>query len=65
MGFIEHLEELRKRIIRSCLAIAAGMAVAFFFVGRIRDFVLAPTFRMLPAGSELIFIRPGEGSPST
>jgi sec-independent protein translocase protein TatC len=60
MGFLEHLEELRKRIIRSCIAIAAGMAIAFFFVGPIRDFVLAPTFRMLPAGSELVFIRPGE-----
>src|SRR5262245_11596089 len=61
MGFIEHLEELRKRIIRSCVAIAAGMAVAFFFVGRIRDFVLDPTYRMLPPGSNLMFIRPGEG----
>jgi sec-independent protein translocase protein TatC len=60
MGFIEHLEELRKRIIRSCIAIAAGMAIAFFFVGPIRDFVLAPTFRMLPPGSDVIFIRPGE-----
>jgi sec-independent protein translocase protein TatC len=61
MGFIEHLEELRKRIIRSCLAIAAGMRVSFLFVDRIRDFVLAPTFRMLPPGSALMFIRPGEG----
>jgi sec-independent protein translocase protein TatC len=60
MGFIEHLEELRTRIIHSCIAIAAGMAVAFYFVGPIRDFVLAPTFHMLPQGSELIFIRPGE-----
>jgi sec-independent protein translocase protein TatC len=60
MGFVEHLDELRKRIIRSGIAIAGGMAIAFFFVGPIRDFVLAPTFRMLPPGSELIFIRPGE-----
>ena len=60
MGFIEHLEELRKRIIRSGIAIAAGMAIAFFFVGPIRDFVLAPTFRMLPPGSDVIYIRPGE-----
>jgi Sec-independent protein secretion pathway component TatC len=29
MGFLEHLDELRKRLIRSCIAIAAGMAVAF------------------------------------
>jgi sec-independent protein translocase protein TatC len=60
MGFIEHLEELRKRIIRSCIAIAAGMAIAFFFVGPIGDFVLAPTYRMLPPDSQLVFIRPGE-----
>src|SRR5438477_505428 len=60
MGFLEHLEELRKRIIRSCVAIAVGMVVAFLFVDRITDFVLAPTFRALPPGSELVFIRPGE-----
>jgi sec-independent protein translocase protein TatC len=60
MGFLEHLDELRKRIIRSCLAIAAGMLVAFFFVDRIADFVLEPTYKKLPAGSELVFIRPGE-----
>ena len=60
MGFVEHLEELRKRLIRSCIAIAAGMAIAFGFVGQIREFVLGPTYRMLPPGSELVFIRPGE-----
>jgi sec-independent protein translocase protein TatC len=60
MGFLEHLDELRKRIIRSCVAIAVGMLVAFFFVDRIADFVLEPTYRMLPPGSELVFIRPGE-----
>ena len=61
MGFLEHLDELRTRIIRSCIAIAAGMAVAFFFVDRIADFVLAPTVRALPDGATLVFLRPGEG----
>src|SRR2546430_13612554 len=61
MGFLEHLDELRTRIIRSCIAIAAGMAVAFFFVDRIADFVLAPTIRALPDGATLVFLRPGEG----
>jgi sec-independent protein translocase protein TatC len=61
MGFLEHLDELRKRIIRSCLAIGAGMVVAFFFVNRIADFVLAPTLRVLPPGASLIYTRPGEG----
>ena len=51
MGFLEHLDELRTRLIRSCLAIGVGMLVAFFFVDRIADFVLAPTLRMLPAGA--------------
>lgn len=60
MGFLEHLDELRKRIIWSCMAIGVGMLIAFFFVDRIADFVLQPTYRMLPAGSELVFIRPGE-----
>lgn len=61
MGFLEHLDELRKRIIRSCLAIGAGMLVAFFFVDRIGDFILVPTLRTLPAGDALIITRPGEG----
>jgi sec-independent protein translocase protein TatC len=61
MGFLEHLDELRKRIIRSCVAIAVGMLVAFFFVDRIGAFVLGPTLRLLPPGEKLIFTRPGEG----
>ena len=61
MGFLEHLDELRTRLIRSCLALGVGMLVAFFFVDRIADFVLAPTLRMLPPGGGLIYTKPGEG----
>ena len=61
MGFLDHLDELRTRIIRSCVAIAIGMAFAFVFVNRIADFVLAPTIRALPEGATLVFLRPGEG----
>jgi sec-independent protein translocase protein TatC len=60
MGFLDHLDELRKRIIRACLAIAAGMAIAFFWLDRLTDFILAPTIRTLPPGSQLVFIKPGE-----
>src|SRR3989442_5564324 len=60
MGFLEHLDELRKRIIRSCIAIAAGMLVAFFFVDRLRDFILAPTLKTLPPGEALIYTKPRE-----
>ena len=61
MGFLEHLDELRMRLIRSCVALAAGMIVAFACVGRLADFVLAPTLRALPPGSSLIYTKPGEG----
>ena len=60
MGFLEHLDELRSRIIRSCIAIAGGMVAAFFFRDTIADFVLEPTIRILPAGSQLIYTRGGE-----
>jgi sec-independent protein translocase protein TatC len=61
MGFLDHLEELRMRIIRSLIAIAVGMLVAFFFYDRLSDFVLGPTIRALPPGTPLIYMRPGEG----
>jgi sec-independent protein translocase protein TatC len=60
MGFLEHLDELRKRLIRACIALAVGMLVAFAFVDRLADFVLQPTLRMLPPGSTLIITKPGE-----
>ncbi len=61
MGFLEHLDELRTRIIRSCIAIGAGMLVAFFFVDQIGEFILAPTLATLPPGDALVFTKPGEG----
>jgi sec-independent protein translocase protein TatC len=60
MGFLEHLEELRKRIIRSCIGVGVGMLVAFVFIDRIYNFVLTPARRMLPPGSKLIYTVPGE-----
>jgi sec-independent protein translocase protein TatC len=61
MGFLEHLDELRTRLIRSCCVIAAGMIVACLFVDRITDFVLEAALRTLPVGSSLIMTKPGEG----
>ena len=61
MGFLDHLEELRKRLIRACIAVGVGMLVAFFFIDRIANFVLAQIIRTLPAGSALIYTNPSEG----
>jgi sec-independent protein translocase protein TatC len=60
MGFLEHLDELRKRILRACMAVGVGMLVAFAFIDRLVSFVLAPTRRMLPPGTRMIYTSPGE-----
>ena len=60
MSFLEHLDELRRRILRSCIAIAIGVVVTFAFIQPIFDFLLAPTRRALPRGVKLIYTQPGE-----
>ena len=42
MSFLEHLEELRKRLLRSVLAIAVAFAVSLAYSRQILDFFLAP-----------------------
>ena len=54
MGFLEHLDELRTRLIRSLLSLAVGMAIAFVFVERISAFVLGPVKGALTPGAELV-----------
>src|SRR2546426_3108078 len=58
MAFLEHLDELRKRIIRSLIAIAVAAAVSFLFINRIFTFLMEPTRRVLPPGSTLIYTDP-------
>ena len=59
MGFLDHLEELRARLIRSCLAIGAGMVTAFVFRDRLAEIVLRPTLDALPKGTSLVATRMG------
>jgi len=62
MGFLEHLEELRLRIIRSCIALGAGMVVAFLMYDKIGQIVMSAVLASLPPGTDyLIYTRPGEG----
>jgi Sec-independent protein secretion pathway component TatC len=60
MGFLEHLDELRSRIITCLLAIVAGMAVAAFFAKWLTAFVMGPTLQIL-GGTSLVTTRLGEG----
>ena len=60
MSFLEHLDELRKRIVNSLIAIAVGILVTFFFIQPIFTFLLAPTRKVLPPGVKIIYTQPGE-----
>ena len=61
MGFLEHLEELRTRLIRSCIAVAVGMAISAIFIDRIANFVLNQILRTLPGDTALIYTNPADG----
>ena len=60
MSFLEHLDELRRRIIYSLIAVGVGFAIAFFFIDRIFEFIMLPMQQMLPAGQKMIYTDPTE-----
>lgn len=60
MSFLDHLDELRRRIVYSLLAVAGGFGVAFWWLNDIFWFIFKPMQAMLPAGQTLISIEPGE-----
>ncbi len=57
MSFLEHLDELRKRLIACVYALVVGCAVAFFFISRISDFVWLPLYHDAPnaSGAKLMY----------
>jgi sec-independent protein translocase protein TatC len=61
MSFLEHLDELRKRIIWSCIGIFVGILGSIYWISDIVHFLLAPAIRVMPEGSTLIMTQPGEG----
>ena len=60
MSFLEHLDELRKRLIYIVWSLLAGCIVAYFFIQRLVDFIMRPMQRLLPAGQTLIYTDPSE-----
>jgi len=55
MSFLEHLEELRKRLLRSVFATAAAFALCLAYARRILDFFLAPLSPFL-GGRKPVFL---------
>ena len=50
MSFLEHLDELRKRIVWSLVGVGLGFAVACFFLDEIFNFVAGPIQALLKPG---------------
>jgi sec-independent protein translocase protein TatC len=55
MSFLEHLDELRSRLIRSLLAVFGGFLIAFAFIDRVQRFIMEPLQAVLPSGGKLIY----------
>ena len=60
MSFLEHLDELRKRIVRALLSLCLGVAIAAFFIEDIYSFVMLPLRQMLRPGETMIYTYPTE-----
>jgi sec-independent protein translocase protein TatC len=57
MPFMEHLGELRTRIMRSLISLVVGLAIALPFSERITDFLARPVTKL---GYKLVFTAPAE-----
>ncbi len=59
MTFLEHLDELRKRITHAVGALFVGFMIAFAFIGRVEEFIYKRLTTDIPGG-KLIFTEPSE-----
>jgi len=57
MSFMDHLGELRIRIVRSLIALLVGLAISFPFAPRVIEFLSGP---VKATGNKLVFITPTE-----
>ena len=53
--FLSHLEELRKRLIVSAIAVGACFIITYIFSDRLFRILIAPLSAVMPEGDQLIF----------
>jgi sec-independent protein translocase protein TatC len=58
MSFLEHLDELRRRLVRVALYVGIGFSACFYFSKRIFQFLSVPMRQALPEGTQLAFTSP-------
>ena len=56
MSLMQHLEELRTRIVRSLIAVSVTFIFCWLFVEQIADFLAQPIYDALPEGTRLTFL---------
>jgi len=59
MSFLEHLDELRKRLTHAVVSLFVGFLIAFAFVDRIWNFVMMPLTKAIPGG-KFVYTEPTE-----
>src|SRR5688572_29365215 len=59
VSVLDRLDDLRKRLVRSAIAVVVGVVLGFAFISQVVDFILGPTRRALPSGVTLIYTQPG------
>ncbi len=60
MSFLDHLDELRKRLTHAIVALLVGFVAAFDFAHWAQEFVMRARVATLPPGAEFVFTEPGE-----
>jgi sec-independent protein translocase protein TatC len=60
MSFLDHLDELRHRLIVAVASVFVGFLVALLFIERIFAFIMRPLQAVLPDGGKLIYTEPAE-----
>ena len=61
MGLMDHLSELRGRLVRCCLAVIVGFIACWAVVDPIFDALVDPLLKVLPEGSHAIYTTLPEG----
>ena len=54
MSFLDHLDELRRRIVFAIISLAIAFVACFTFSTEIFEFLMGPMIMALPPGGELI-----------
>lgn len=58
MSFLDHLDELRKRLLRIAIYLAIGFFASWYFAKPIYDFLARPITQSLPPGVHLAYTNP-------